>query len=298
MSGEKKFYSGFIPIVGRPNVGKSSIMNAMIGEKVAIVSNRPQTTRNRIMGVVTTEVSQFVFLDTPGIHEPRTRLGEYMMHSVRDAMEGMDCVLMVADVTSVREKDLEIAGSLSGKKVPRILAINKIDLVKPEEILAVTAKFAELGFDEIIPVSAVSGSGLQELASCLTAHLPEGPRYFPEDMMTDQPERLICAEIIREKALRHLREEIPHGIGVEMMQIEELSEGLTEMHATLYCEKDSHKRIIIGKQGSMLKVIGSEAREDIEKLLNTHVNLKLWVKIRPDWRNNLSDLKTLGYETK
>ena len=298
MSGEKKFYSGFIPIVGRPNVGKSSIMNAMIGEKVAIVSNRPQTTRNRIMGVVTTEVSQFVFLDTPGIHEPRTRLGEYMMHSVRDAMEGMDCVLMVADVTSVREKDLEIAGSLSGKKVPRILAINKIDLVKPEEILAVTAKFADLGFDEIIPVSAVSGSGLQELASCLTAHLPEGPRYFPEDMMTDQPERLLCAEIIREKALRHLREEIPHGIGVEMMQIEELSEGLTEMHATLYCEKDSHKRIIIGKQGSMLKVIGSEAREDIEKLLNTHVNLKLWVKIRPDWRNNLSDLKTLGYESK
>ena len=298
MSGEKKFYSGFIPIVGRPNVGKSSIMNAMIGEKVAIVSNRPQTTRNRIMGVVTTEDSQFVFLDTPGIHEPRTRLGEYMMHSVRDAMEGMDCVLMVADVTSVREKDLEIAGSLSGKKVPRILAINKIDLVKPEEILAVTAKFADLGFDEIIPVSAVSGSGLQELASCLTAHLPEGPRYFPEDMMTDQPERLLCAEIIREKALRHLREEIPHGIGVEMMQIEELSEGLTEMHATLYCEKDSHKRIIIGKQGSMLKVIGSEAREDIEKLLNTHVNLKLWVKIRPDWRNNLSDLKTLGYETK
>ena len=298
MSGEKKFYSGFIPIVGRPNVGKSSIMNAMIGEKVAIVSNRPQTTRNRIMGVVTTEDSQFVFLDTPGIHEPRTRLGEYMMHSVRDAMEGMDCVLMVADVTSVREKDLEIAGSLSGKKVPRILAINKIDLVKPEEILAVTAKFADLGFDAIIPVSAVSGSGLQELASCLTAHLPEGPRYFPEDMMTDQPERLLCAEIIREKALRHLREEIPHGIGVEMMQIEELSEGLTEMHATLYCEKDSHKRIIIGKQGSMLKVIGSEAREDIEKLLNTHVNLKLWVKIRPDWRNNLSDLKTLGYETK
>ena len=298
MSEEKKFRSGFIPIVGRPNVGKSSIMNAMIGEKVAIVSSRPQTTRNRIMGVITQPDCQFVFLDTPGIHDPRTRLGEYMMHSVRDAMEGMDCVLMVVDVASVREKDLEIAASLRDKKVPRILAINKIDLVKPEEILKVTARFADQGFEEIIPVSAVSGGGLTELSACLKAHLPEGPRYFPEDMMTDQPERLICAEIIREKALRHLREEIPHGIGVEMMGITEVSEGLTEMHATLYCEKDSHKRIIIGKQGSMLKVIGSEAREDIEKLMGVHVNLKLWVKIRPDWRNNLSDLRTLGYEAK
>lgn len=298
MSEEKKFRSGFIPIVGRPNVGKSSIMNALIGEKVAIVSNRPQTTRNRIMGVVTTAESQFVFLDTPGIHEPKTRLGEYMMHSVKDALEEMDCVLMVADVTSVREKEMEIADSLKDRKVPRILAINKIDLVHPEEILAVTARFSGKGFDDIIPVSAVSGSGLKELADCLTSHLPEGPRYFPDDMMTDQPERLLCAEIIREKALRHLRDEIPHGIGVEMMKMEQLSEGLTEIHATLYCEKDSHKRIIIGKQGSMLKVIGSEARADIEKLLDTHVNLKLWVKIRPDWRNNLYDLRTLGYESK
>ena len=298
MSEEKKFRSGFIPIVGRPNVGKSSIMNALIGEKVAIVSNRPQTTRNRIMGVVTTAESQFVFLDTPGIHEPKTRLGEYMMHSVKDALEGMDCVLMVADVTSVREKEMEIADSLKDRKVPRILAINKIDLVHPEEILAVTARFSGKGFDDIIPVSAVSGSGLKELADCLTSHLPEGPRYFPDDMMTDQPERLLCAEIIREKALRHLRDEIPHGIGVEMMKMEQLREGLTEIHATLYCEKDSHKRIIIGKQGSMLKVIGSEARADIEKLLDTHVNLKLWVKIRPDWRNNLYDLRTLGYESK
>ena len=295
---ETKFRSGFIPIVGKPNVGKSSIMNAMIGEKVAIVSNRPQTTRNRIMGVITTAESQFVFLDTPGIHDPRTRLGEYMMHSVKDAMEGMDCALMVVDVTYIRDKDLEIAKSLADRKVPKVLAINKIDLVKPEEILAVTAKFAELGFNEIIPVSAVTGSGLPELSACLTAHLPEGPKYFPEDMMTDQPERLLCAEIIREKALRHLRDEIPHGIGVEMMQIEKLSDGLTEIHATLYCERDSHKRIIIGKQGSMLKIIGSEARTDIENLLGTHVNLKLWVKVRPDWRNNMSDLKTLGYDVK
>ncbi len=298
MAEEKKFHSGFIPIVGRPNVGKSSIMNAMIGEKVAIVSNRPQTTRNRIMGVVTTEESQFVFLDTPGIHQPRNRLGEYMMHSVRDAMDGMDCVLMVADVTSVREKDQEIAAELAEKTVPRILAINKIDLVRPEEILKVTAAFADARFDKIIPVSAVSGSGLPELADVLTRYLPEGPRYFPEDMMTDQPERLLCAEIIREKALRHLREEIPHGIGVEMMQIEKINEDLTEMHATLYCEKSSHKQIIIGKQGSMLKTIGTEAREDMERLLGVHIHLNLWVKVRPDWRNNLTDLRTLGYEAK
>ena len=292
------FRSGFIPIVGRPNVGKSSIMNAMIGEKVAIVSNRPQTTRNRIMGVVTTEKSQFVFLDTPGIHNPRTKLGEYMMHAVRDAMEGMDCILMVVDAAAVREKDLEIAQSFINRKVPKILAINKIDLVKPEEILSATARFADLGFDEIVPVSASTGDGLPQLSECLTAKLPEGPRYFPDDMMTDQPERLLCAEIIREKALRHLRDEIPHGIGVEMMAMEKQSEDLTEINATLYCERDSHKRIIIGKQGAMLKIIGSEARQDIESLLDTHVNLKLWVKVRLDWRDNLSDLRTLGYETK
>lgn len=295
---EQAFRSGFIPILGRPNVGKSSIMNALIGEKIAIVSNRPQTTRNRIMGVVTTGDSQFVFLDTPGIHDPRTKLGEYMMHTVRDAMEGMDCLLMVVDVTSVREKDLEIARDAAEKKVPRLLAINKIDLVKPEEILQVTARFADMGFDEIIPVSAVTGDGLEQLSACLRAKLPAGPKYFPEDMVTDQPERLLCAEIIREKALRHLRDEIPHGIGVEMMGMEKVSEEMMEINATLYCERDSHKRIIIGKQGSMLKVIGSEARVDIEKLLGTHVNLKLWVKIRPDWRDSLSDLRTLGYDVK
>jgi GTP-binding protein Era len=181
--------------------------------------------------------------------------------------------------------------------VPHILAINKIDLVKPEEILSVTATFSELGFEEIIPVSAASGSGLQELSKCLVSHLPEGPQYFPEDMMTDQPERLLCAEIIREKTLRHLRDEIPHGIGVEMMRMETVRDDLTEIHATLYCERESHKRIIIGKQGSMLKAIGSEARIDIEKLLGTRINLQLWVKVRPDWRNNVSDLKALGYES-
>lgn len=293
---EQNFRSGFITIVGKPNVGKSSLMNRMIGEKIAIVSARPQTTRSRIMGVLTSYGHQIVFLDTPGIHDPRTKLGEYMMHSVKDAMDGMDAVLVILDVTHITPGDLEIAKTMKAKKVPAVLALNKIDLVTPEQILAATAKAAEIGYEEIIPVSAKTGSGVEELISCLQKHLPSGPKYFPDDMITDQPERVLCAEIIREKALRHLRDEVPHGIGVEIMKIETLSDHLTEINATVYCERDAHKGIIIGKHGTMLQTIGTEARMDIEKLLDTHVNLKLWVKIRPDWRNNASDLKNLGYD--
>jgi len=293
---DKTFHSGFVTIVGRPNVGKSSLMNRMIGEKIAIVSARPQTTRSRIMGVLTAPGHQIVFLDTPGIHDPRTRLGEYMMHSVKDAMDGMDAVLVILDVTHITPGDLEVAESMKAKKVPAVLALNKIDLVSPEQILAATARAAEIGYEEIIPVSAKTGSGVDELISCLQKHLPAGPKYFPDDMITDQPERVLCAEIIREKALRHLRDEVPHGIGVEIMKIETLSDHLTEINATVYCERDAHKGIIIGKHGAMLQTIGTEARMDIEKLLDTHVNLKLWVKIRPDWRNNASDLKNLGYD--
>jgi len=298
MSDQQAFHSGFITIVGRPNVGKSSIMNALIGEKVAIVSPRPQTTRNRIMGVITHEHDQMVFLDTPGIHDPRTMLGEYMMHSVRDAMEGMDCLLVLMDASHITEKDLEVAAEMAQKKVPAILALNKIDLLKPDAVLAATARFADLKYRDIVPVSAKTGDGLDVLVACLRAVLPEGPKYFPDDMMTDQPERLICAEIIREKALRHLREEVPHGIGVEILKIQEMSDRLTEIHADLYCEKASHKGIIIGRDGAMLRLIGQEAREDIERLMATHVNLKLWVKVRPDWRNRASDLKTLGYDSR
>lgn len=293
---EKKHYSGFVTIIGRPNVGKSSLMNRMIGEKIAIVSSRPQTTRSRIMGVLSQADYQIVFLDTPGIHDPRTRLGEYMMHAVRDAMDGMDAVLVIFDVTHLTDNDLSIASEMKGKKVPVILALNKIDLASPENVLAVTAKAAEAGFDEIVPVSAKTGSGVDELIRCIRNQLPEGPRYFPDDMITDQPERILCAEIIREKALRHLRDEVPHGIGVEIMKIEQLSDRLTEINATVYCERAAHKGIIIGKNGAMLQTIGTEARTDIEKLLDTHVNLKLWVKVRPDWRNNVSDLKNLGYD--
>ena len=291
------FYSGFITIVGRPNVGKSSLMNAMIGEKIAIVSNRPQTTRSRVMGVLTKENHQAVFLDTPGIHNPGNRLGEYMMQSVRGAMEGMDCVMMLADVSAVLNKDFEIASDLKAyTHIPRILVLNKTDLVKPDAILEGIARFSDYGFSEILPVSAKKKEGLNELESVLFRLLPEGPQYFPDDMITDQPERVLCAEIIREKALRHLHDEVPHGIGVEMMSIEKKSDSLTEIHATIYCERDAHKRIIIGKQGAMLKTIGTEARQDIERLLDTHVNLNLWVKIRNDWRNNLQDLRNLGYD--
>ena len=297
MQNEGGFHSGFVTIIGRPNVGKSSLMNAMIGEKIAIVSNRPQTTRSRIMGILTEPADQIVFLDTPGLHDPRTRLGEYMMHSVQDAMNGTDAALVIFDVTHITDNDLKIAEDLKEKKVPVLLALNKIDLVHPDAILAAMARVSGLNFDEIIPVSARTGSGLDQLTACLRKYLPCGPKYFPDDMITDQPERVLCAEIIREKALRHLRDEVPHGIGVEILKIQALSDRLTEIHANVYCEREAHKRIIIGKQGSMLQTIGTEARLDIEKLLCTHINLKLWVKIRPDWRNNISDLKNLGYES-
>ena len=298
MTQETKFRSGFITIVGRPNVGKSTLMNALVGEKVAIVSNRPQTTRNRIMGVMTREDWQMVFLDTPGIHHPRTRLGEYMMQSVRDAMDGMDGVLVLVDATQVGEQDRRIVADMAGKKVPKLLALNKIDLMPRERLLGLIASFADLGYDAIVPISAKTGDGLPELTQALVKGLPEGPKYFPDDMMTDQPERQICAEMIREKALLHLRDEVPHGIGVEMMGMNKESDDFMEIHATIYCERDAHKGIIIGKHGAMLQTIGSEARADIEQLLGMHVNLKLWVKVRPDWRNRMDDLRTLGYENK
>ena len=298
MQMEKKFHSGFVTIVGRPNVGKSTLMNALVGEKVAIVSNRPQTTRNRIMGVMTRPECQIVFLDTPGIHNPRTRLGAYMMQSVRDAMDGMDGMLVLVDATQVGEQDRKIVQEMSSRKVPKILALNKIDLLPKEKLLALMESFAQCGYDEIIPISAKTGDGVEELAAALMAKLPEGPKYFPDDMMTDQPERQICAEMIREKALLHLRDEVPHGIGVEMMAMNKESDDFMEIHATIYCERDAHKGIIIGKRGAMLQLIGTEARRDIEQLLGLHVNLKLWVKVRPDWRNSMDDLRTLGYDSK
>ena len=294
---QKKFLSGFAAIVGRPNVGKSTMMNAMVGEKVAIVSNKPQTTRNRIMGVATNPDWQIVFLDTPGLHKPRTKLGEYMVKSVEDAMDGIDVLLVLVDVSDIGPQDRAIVEDMASRRVKKILVLNKTDLVEEAKLLAAIASFSEAGYDAIIPLSARSGKGMDELRRVIVSYLPEGPKYFPDDMMTDQPERIICAEIIREKALLHLRDEVPHGVGVEMMAINKLSDTLTEIHATIYCERASHKGIIIGKQGAMLRTIGAESRRDIENLLGTKVNLQLWVKVREDWRNRMDDLRTLGYES-
>ncbi len=290
------YHSGFIAIIGRPNVGKSTLMNAMVGEKVAIVSNRPQTTRNRIMGICTQEDSQIVFLDTPGLHTPRNRLGEYMMQTAKDALTGIDALIVMVDATAVGKQDRAVVEDMSRHQVKKVLVLNKIDLLEPEQLLGLIASFAQAGYDDIIPVSARTGDGLNQLKELLIGYLPEGPQYFPSDAITDQPERVICAELIREKALYHLKEEVPHGIGVEMMSIKKLSDNLTEIHATIYCERPAHKGIIIGKQGSMLKLIGQEARRDIETLLGSHVHLQLWVKVRENWRNRMDDLRTLGYE--
>jgi len=295
MSDKRAFHSGFATIVGRPNVGKSTLLNTLVGEKVAITSSRPQTTRSRVMGVMGGENCQIVFVDTPGIHRPRTKLGEYMVQSIEEAMEGIDALLVLVDVTAIGPHDRQIVKDMGRKKVFKLLVLNKIDLVEPRALLAVIDSFKEETYDGIIPVSARTGDGVEQLKNELAAHLPAGPQYFPDDMLTDQPERDICAELIREKALRNLRDEVPHGIGVEMMAVKKLNEHFTEIDATIYCERDSHKGIIIGKKGAMLQKIGAEARADIERLLDTHVNLQLWVKVRPGWRDSAEDLKTLGY---
>ena len=293
---EKKFRSGFVAILGRPNVGKSSIMNRIVGEKVAIVSNHPQTTRNKLLGVATGPDWQLVFVDTPGLHKPRTKLGEYMMKSASDAREGVDAVLAVVDGQRIGGGDKAVLSDIQSMNCPRFLAVNKIDIVPPEKLMPQLAELNEFHFDQIFSVSARTGENIDLLTRKLIEAMPEGPKYFPDDMITDQPERVMCAEIIREKALNNLRDEIPHGVGVEMLQIKKVSDNLTEIYANVYCEKESHKSIIIGKQGAMLGRIGSQARVDIERLLGTKVMLKLWVKVRLDWRNRAGDLRTLGYE--
>ena len=296
MENKQPFRSGFVAILGRPNVGKSSIMNRFVGEKVAIVSNHPQTTRSRLLGVATHADWQIVFVDTPGLHKPRTKLGEYMVKAANDAREGVDAVLCVVDGQFIGAGDRAILEDVAQMSCPKFLAVNKIDLCEPEKLMPQLQKLNDLGFDQIVCVSARRGDRMDELLSMLVSAMPEGPKYFPDDMMTDQPERVLCAEIIREKALWNLRDEVPHGVGVEMLSIKEARPGLTEIHANIYCERASHKSIIIGKQGAMLGKIGSEARRDIERLLNTHVSLKLWVKVREDWRNRAGDLRALGYE--
>ncbi len=291
--------TAMITICGRPNVGKSTLTNALVGEKVAIVSAKPQTTRNRITALVERGETQFVLLDTPGFHRPRTKLGDYMVNVVKESVADVDGVLLLVEpVAAVGPQEEALLERLREGGAPVILVINKIDTVERARLLEVIAAYApRYDFEAVIPVSAKTGEGLDELFAEMYKFAADGPHFFPDDMITDQPERILCAEIIREKALRHLRDEVPHGIGVEIMKIESLSDQLTEINATVYCERDAHKGIIIGKHGAMLQTIGTEARADIEKLLGVHVNLKLWVKIRPDWRNNMSDLRNLGYDS-
>ena len=296
MNTASAFRSGFVAIVGRPNVGKSTLLNAMVGEKVAIVSNRPQTTRNRLMGICGGDDHQIVFVDTPGIHKPRTALGNYMMQAVQEGMDGIDALMVLVDVTAVGPQDRQIAEDMSKKKLPTFLLLNKIDLVQPQELLRIIDIFKDMGFKSILPISAMKGEGLETLKNELLSVMPHGPKYFPDDMMTDQPERLLCAELVREKA--HLRDEVPHGIGIEILGMEKKNNNLIEIHADIYCERDSHKSIIIGKRGSMITLIGREARADMESLLGMRVNLQLFVKVRPGWRDSISDLKTLGYDNK
>lgn len=296
-----KFYSGFVSLVGRPNVGKSTLMNRLIGEKIAIISNKPQTTRNRVQSILTKDGFQIVFIDTPGIHRPRHKLGEYMVKSAETTLNEVDAVLMLIEPSDkILEADRLIIEKFAKVKSPVILVINKIDTVDRERVFKVIDEYRKLyDFAEIVPISAFEGTNTDELLSVIRKYLPEGPQYFPSDMVTDQPERQIASEIIREKALRLLEDEIPHGIAVEITEMKKRKEGnLVDVRATIFCEKDSHKGIIIGKHGDMLKKIGTKARGDIERLLGSPIYLELWVKVKKDWRDSDFLLKNFGYDSK
>ena len=290
--------SAMITICGRPNVGKSTLTNALVGEKIAIVSNKPQTTRNRISAVVTRGNTQFVLMDTPGFHKPRTRLGDYMVNVVKESVADVDAVmLLVEPIANIGRQEEELIARLKETNVPAVLVINKIDTVEKSELLEVMAMYSQAhGFDAIIPISAKNNEGLDELMAQLDKYAVEGPQLFPDDMISDQPEKQICAELVREKLLLCLDKEIPHGTAIEVTKFSERENGIIDMDVTIFCEKASHKGIIIGKKGAMLKQIGSEARKDMEWMLGARVNLQLWVKVRDDWRNSPGALKELGYE--
>ena len=297
----KEFKSGFVTLIGRPNVGKSTLMNHLIGQKIAITSEKPQTTRNRIQTVYTDERGQIIFLDTPGIHKAKNKLGEYMVNVAENTLKEVDVILwLVEPTTFIGAGERHIAEQLSKIKTPVILVINKIDTVKSkEEILTFIAAYKDiLNFAEIIPVSALKEMNIEDVKSSIFKYLPAGPQFYDEDTVTDQPMRQIAAELIREKALRMLDDEIPHGIAVVIDQMKERPNGITDVDATIVCERDSHKGIIIGKGGSMLKRIGTAARMEIENLMDTKVNLKLWVKVRREWRDSDMYMKNYGYNPK
>ena len=292
------YKSGFVTLIGRPNVGKSTLMNRLIGQKIALTSNKPQTTRNRIQTVYTCDEGQIIFLDTPGIHKAKNKLGEYMVSVAERTLKEVDVILwLVEPSTFIGAGEQHIAEQLRSVKTPVFLVINKIDTVEKAEILKFIAAYKDIvDFAEIIPVSALKGENTDDLLQAMMKYLPTGPQYYDEDTITDQPERQIVAEMIREKALRNLSDEIPHGIAVAIDRMHERPNGsIIDIDATIVCERNSHKGIIIGKQGAMLKKIGSQARADMEALLDCKVNLKLWVKVKKDWRDSDFLIKNFGY---
>ena len=289
--------SAMITICGRPNVGKSTLTNALVGEKIAIVSNKPQTTRNRISAVVTRGNTQFVLMDTPGFHKPRTRLGDYMVNVVKESVADVDAVmLLVEPIANIGRQEEELIARLKETKVPAVLVINKIDTVEKAELLEVMAMYSQAhGFDAIIPISAKNNEGLDELMEQLNKYAVEGPQLFPDDMISDQPEKQICAELVREKLLLCLDKEIPHGTAIEVTKFSERENGIIDMDVTIFCEKASHKGIIIGKNGAMLRKIGEMARTDIEAFMGTKVFLQTWVKVKENWRDSMAQLRNFGY---
>ena len=289
--------TGFIAIVGRPNVGKSTLLNSLLGEKVAIVSKKPQTTRSRICAILNRGDTQFVFMDTPGLHKARTRLGDYMVDVVRKSVADVDGVmLLVEPIDRIGEAEAELIGRIKTLGVPAALVINKIDTVEKEKLLGVIAVYAA-AFDwtAVVPISARTGEGVDELLSVLSGWIPEGPQLFPDDVVTDQPERQIMAEIVREKLLRSLDKEIPHGTAVEVTKFSQRDNDIIDCHVTIYCEKESHKGIIIGKKGAMLKKISTQAREDMEAFMGAKVYLETWVKVKENWRDNVNAIHNFGY---
>ena len=286
-----------VTVCGRPNVGKSTLTNALVGEKIAIVSNKPQTTRNRIMGIVTKGDTQFILLDTPGFIKPRNRLGDYMVNVVKESVTDVDCVLfLIEPVPEIGPGEAALLDRIRESRVPAVLVINKIDTVEKESLLPVIAAWTKVfDFDSVVPVSAKNGDGLDILLTEMRKYASEGPHLFPDDSITDQPERQICAELIREKILRSVEKEVPHGTAVEISRFSERDNGILDIEATIYCEKPSHKGILIGKNGSMLRQIGAEAREEIEAFLGAKVFLQTWVKVKENWRDSEIQLRNFGY---
>ena len=292
------FKSGFVTIVGRPNVGKSTLLNEIMGEKLSIVSNKPQTTRNNIQTILTGDNHQLVFVDTPGIHKPKHKLGEYMVNSAKDSIKEVDLVLFLINPDEeIGRGDKFIIETLKNQKAPVFLVVNKIDEFTQDRVAKTLQMYSEeMDFKEIIPISALKGKNVEKLVELMIDTMPEGPKYYPDDMITDVQERFVISEIVREKALRTLREEIPHGIAVDVIQMKQSPAGTWHIEVDMLCEKDSHKGIIIGKNGQSLKKIGESARYEIERFLHSKVNLKIWVKVRKEWRDNQNLLKELGYK--